>query len=369
MAGGFWQKMKIAFFGLRNSIDYFQIGGTEAFVRRLATRMVQEGNEIDYIMYGDKENRELSPVPGLTLRYFKSFEDALDAISDNYEHVVTIYLPPKDRLKYALFRRKKIKSIIFHFIYFSWPESLIKRELYFSEARFIPYNGKLFCISQRQYEHVSKWANNAIYLLPPVPEGYFLKLEEKTNNKKIKVAFLGRIDLGKGIKEVIDIFKALRSSDNFECCIYGIHILEDRPSLEIHSWLKNQKNIRYIEVDRQRYSPSVEDFVRLVLKETDIFIQPYQKLSSTIDTPLLLLEAMASLCAIITKPFGNIPGIYGESKFLVCEKNFISNVIGLLESISLDEITKERERIYGQNKRLNFKADAIARRFIDAING
>ena len=361
--------MKIAFFGAYKSFDYHQIGGTESFVRRLSIKLGQQYEcRICYIFYGANEAKENDISSSLSLKYFKSFDDALNAIAGRYEHVIVIYLLPKDRLKYAYFRRKNKNSIFFHFIYFGWPDSLIKRNLYFSEARLFPYNGKLFCISQRQHEYISKWAKNAVYILPPVPEDYFLRPEDKPLNNKIRITFLGRIDPGKGINEVIEIFKALKGNNKFECSIYGIHIPEDKKSLEIHNWLKKQNEIKYIEVDRQGYSPEVEGFARGVLKETDIFILPYQRLSSTIDTPLLLLEAMASLCAVITKPFGNIPQIYGESKFLVPEKNFISCVINLLKSISVDEILKERERLYEQNKRLNFKADRIARRFIDAIN-
>jgi hypothetical protein len=82
----------------------------------------------------------------------------------------------------------------------------------------------------------------------------------------------------------------LKDADRFECSIYGIHIPEHRESLQIHNRLKNQKGIKYFEIDRQNYSPEVEGLVGSILKKTDVFIQPYEKLSSTIDTPLLLLR-------------------------------------------------------------------------------
>jgi len=359
--------MKIAFLGLKDSIDYFQIGGTESFVRRLSAELVKKGIMVDYILYGYKKYKELSPLPGLTLKYFKSFEDALDAIDGKYEHVITVYLPPKDRLKYCLFRRKYTSSTVFHFIYFSWPDSLLKRKLYFSEARLFLYNGKLFCISKRQYDYIKAWAKNAVYLLPPVPDAFFLKPEEKKNAEKLRVTFLGRIDTGKGINEVIEIFKFLKNDKRLECSIYGIHIPENREYLNIHNWLKQQKDINYVEVDRQRYSPEIEEMTANILKNTDILILPYQKLSSTIDTPLTLLEAMASLCVVITKPFGNIPDIYGESRFLITPENFIVNTINLLKDISHDDLIEERKRIFEQNNLLDFRATSIGRKFIDAI--
>lgn len=360
--------MKIAYFGLKQAFDYFQIGGTESFVRRLIAELIKDGIEVDYVLYGSKENKKLE-YSGITLNYFTSFEDALNAIANGkYQHIITIYLLPKDRLKYALFRKKADKSTSFHSVYFGWPDSFIKRKLYFAEARLFPYNGKLFCISKRQYEYVSRWAKNAVYLLPPVPENYFLKPEEKLINDKIKITFLGRIDPGKGINEAIEIFRALKDKDKFECVIYGIYIPEHKESLEIHNWLKTQKKIRYIEVDRQKYSPAIEDFVRNIFKETDIFIQPYQRLSSTIDTPLLLLETMASLCAVITKPFGNIPDIYGKSRFLVSPKRFVQDTVKLLKSISNEDLFAERKRIHEQNLRQNFNSENVVKIFLKNLN-
>lgn len=360
--------MKIAFFGLKQAFNYYQIGGTESFVRRLAIKMVQQQScRVDYILYGTNETKEIEIFPNLRLRYFERFEDAISAISGNYDHIMTTYLLPKHRFKYASSRGKNKKSSLFHLVYFGWPDSLVKRKLYFGEARLCPYNGKLFCISQRQYEYVKGWAENVVYILPPVPEDYFLRPEDKPKNDKIKLTFLGRIDLGKGIEEVIHLFKALRGNSRFECAIHGIHLPEDKRSLEIHNRLKQQTNIKYIDVDRQNYSPGGEEMVKNVLKETDIFIQPYQRLSSTIDTPVLLLEAMASLCAVITKPFGNIPDIYGKSNFLIPEKNSFIHTLNLLRNLSVDMLSKERERIYEQNLKLNFRSENIANIFLESL--
>lgn len=361
--------MRIAFFGLNTAFNYSQIGGVESFIRRLSAELIKNNVEVDYILYNENIDTVLTPLKGLTLRYFKTFDRALKATMSGYDHVITIYLSPRDRLQYIFFRKKYNKSTFFHFIYFSWPDLLIKRSLYFTEAMFFPYNGKLFCISKRQFEYVRRWANNVVYLLPPVPDNYFLKLEEKPINEKIRITFLGRVDPGKGINEVIEIFKTLKGNDKFDCSIYGIHIPEHKESFKIHNFLKNQDEIKYIEVERKKYSPEVEEMVRDVLKNTDILILPYKKLSSTIDTPLTLLEAMASLCVVITKPFGNIPDIYGKSKFIIPSENFVNNTLNLLNSITYDDLIEERKRIYEQNNILDFKTSSIVKKFLEAING
>lgn len=359
--------MKIGFLGLKEAFDYYNIGGTESFIRRISLYLLERGNSVDYILFGNTEDNIINQNPEFTLKYYKFFKDALiDIKKGEYDHIVNVYIPIYKKINFAFIRQAK-KSTLFHFIYFNYPDLLIKRYFYFNESRLFPYSGKLFCISKRQYDYVSKWAKNAVYILPPVPDSYFLKPEEKPDNKRIKVTFLGRIDPGKGIEEVIEIFKALKNNNKFECSIYGIHIPEDKESLEIHNFLKSQKEIKYIEVERKKYSPEIEEMTRNIFKNTDILILPYKKLSSTIDTPLILLEAMASLCVIITKPFGNIPDIYGKSKFLISPEKFVYECIELLKSITYEDLIEERNRIYEQNRILDFKTSSVSQKFLDSL--
>jgi len=361
--------MKIAFLGLKESFHYFNIGGAESYVRRIAKFLVEKGMKVDYIMYNSRENKIEVINDKFKLKYFKHFKESLRSIrNERYDHIIKLYIYPVDRIKFAHFRKKMGNLTKFHLIHFSWPDSPIKRNLMFAESRLFPYNGNIFCISKRQYEYVKPWANNAIHLLPPVPDKYFLTPEKKPKNKNIKIIFLGRIDPGKGINEVINVFNTLNGNNKFECYIYGIHKPEDKQSLEIYNWLKRQKVIKYVEVNRQNYTEETEKMVKAVLRKTDIFLQPYKKLSSTIDTPLLLLEAMASLCAVITKQFGNIPDIYGKSKFLIPKKESFEYILNLLKNITYEDIIYERERIYKRNKFLKFRTENIANSFIDSIS-
>lgn len=359
--------MRIAFWGWKNSFDYFQIGGTESFVRRLALKLNDNEVKVDYIMYDAEQRKDVVINDRLKLRYFVKFEDALDALKCCYDHVITIYLFPLDRLKFAHFRKKHNSKIKFHFVYTGWPDSSIKRWLLFLEAKLFPYNGKLICISKRQYQYLKQRHKNVTYLMPPVPEDFFITPENKPLNDKIRVTFLGRIDSGKGIEDVIEAFGKLSTKSRYECSIHGIHLCYDSRSLEIHNQLKAQTAINYIEVDRLSYSQAVEDMVRDVMRKTDIFVQPYKRLSSTIDTPLLILEAMANLCVVVTKPFGNIPEIYGPSSFFVRENNFAEQFIKVVNDLSIDDIVTERQRVYNQTKSLGFGADRAAKNFIEAI--
>ena len=359
--------MRIAFWGWKNSFDYFQIGGTESFVRRLTSKLNDNEVKVDYIMYGSEQRKEVVINSGLKLKYFVKFEDTLETLECYYDHIITIYLFPLDRLKFARFRRKHGSKIRFHFVYTGWPDFSIKRWFLFLEAKLFPYNGRLFCISKRQYQYLRQSSENVTYLMPPVPEDFFVEPKDKPIHEKTKITFLGRIDSGKGIEDVIEAFERLSTDSRYECSIYGIHLRENKKSVDIHNRLKAQNIINYVAVDRLAYSKNVEDMVRDILRKTDIFVQPYKCLSSTIDTPLLILEAMANLCVVVTKAFGNIPEIYGQSSFFVREDDFAGQFIKILNDLSIGDIVAERQRVYEQTRYLGFGVDRAAKNFIEAL--
>lgn len=361
--------MRIAFWGWKNSFDYFQIGGTESFVRRLTSKLNDNEIKVDYIMYGSEQRKDIVINPRLKLKYFIKFKDALETLRSCYDNIITIYLFPLDRLKFAHFRKKHNSNIKFHFVYTGWPDSSIKRRLLFLEAKLFPYNGQLFCISERQYKHLKQNSKNVTYLIPPVPEDFFVEPKNKPIHKKIKITFLGRIDSGKGIEDVIEAFVRLSANSRYECSIYGIHLTGNKKSLDIHNQLKAQNIIKYVEVDRLVYSQNIEDMVRDILRSTDIFVQPYKRLSSTIDTPLLILEAMASLCIVVTKPFGNLPEIYGQSNFFIGESNFTEQFIKIVSDLSIDDILAERQRVYKQTRSLGFEDNRTVKSFVEALCG
>ena len=58
------------------------------------------------------------------------------------------------------------------------------------------------------------------------------------------------------------------------------------------------------------------------LDSTDYFIQPYSSISSTVDTPLLLLEAMSRNCNILTTQIEQATDIVGVKNTFPIE-NFV----------------------------------------------
>lgn len=359
--------MKIAFFGIHYACNYFHIGGTDSFVRRIAIELVRNHSDtVDYVLYGSPAKDDVQIMPRLRIRYFTTLDEALSALS-SYEHVIAIYLPPRDRVRFTYFRVRCHYPIRFHVVYFSWPDSRVKRELMFTDSRLAPFNGRVFTISPRQYRSVQRWCASPVLLWPPVPEEYFVTPDSKPKSSRLRITWIGRIDPGKGIQEAVDLFRELVSDPTIELTMCGHRWTTCVETSELHRWLLEQKEFPYIDTEYAEHSPEVEQAVGEMLQHSDMLVLPYRKLSSTIDMPLLLLEAMAALCAVAHKPMGDIATVYGNSHFLLSkEEDFVKGAYDLIEHIS-PSIANEQRRLFEHNRKLSFDVATVTKRFRCAL--
>jgi glycosyltransferase involved in cell wall biosynthesis len=243
----------------------------------------------------------------------------------------------------------------------------MKRKAAFLEARLHPFNGRLFCVSPRQYHYIRRWSDRAVLLLPPVWDSYFLEPEAKPAHDKLRVTYIGRTEPGKGIEEVIYLYNELKDQPKIGMEIHGFHHQNSQGGVKFHDWLSRQKDLHYFYTPFEAYSSEVDINLARILQSTDILILPYQKLSSTIDTPVLLLEGMAALCAVMTKPLGDMPILYGPSPFILEGPEEMLSMLKRLQS-SPGLLTKERRRIFQRNAELSFSTPQVAGRFIQALH-
>ena len=122
--------------------------------------------------------------------------------------------------------------------------------------------------------------------------------------------------------------------------------------------------INYI-LNDNKYSKKGELYLIKMLHETDIFLQPYRYLSSTIDTPLLLLENMAALNPFITHPYGDIPIIY-PSEVCLIDNDIIMNSLELIKTHQ-KWLASERCLIRKRNFILNYESKYVAECFYNKI--
>jgi len=358
--------MKIAFFGFYGSFDCFRIGGTESFARRLGGGLIRQGHQVDFVVYGAPNAYQGQTGQRIHLSIWVDLKEALATLPD-YDHVMTMYVRTCDRLRYLWFRRRESRRVRFHQVYFVWRDSPIRRELAFLDARLYPFNGRLFCISPRLLRKVEGWSDRGALLLPPVPESFFLAPEDKPRHQELRVNYIGRTEPGKGIETVIALFTLLKNHPQVQVAIYGYHHSNSTPSAQVHEELSRQTDIPYFYTPYEGYTPEVDENMGRLLMDTDILVLPYQRISSTIDTPLLLLEGMASLCAVATSPLGDIPTIYGPGPFIIYSPGSIEAAATAILG-GRDVLEAERRRVKQQRDALGFSTNLVVHRLISALS-
>jgi len=358
---------KVAFVGSQDFADFHGIGGMQSYIRRLGLELARRGYIVDYLVCGAQQEEEVIPVDGVCVKYFRLLVDALAELpSGSYSAVTRVWLARRDRFDFVRYVLSH-KALPFHYIWFVVPDSLSKRLLTFLEGMVISRGGYLFCVSPMQWRVAKCWTRKACLLLPPVPQEFFLEPEEKPLRWPLKVTFLGVLHPDKGIEEVVELFKMLRDDPRFECSIYAIHNPKVPLQVKLHKRLLQERSIKYVPMERGKWSVELEKEVQAILAKTDVFVQPFQSLQNTVDTPVLVLEAMTSLCAVLTTPIGSIPEIYGESQFLIPHSGFVERAADLLMKLGKEDLLKERMRIYRRNKELSFSQAEVADKFIAAI--
>ncbi len=364
--------MRIAFFGLQSAFDYHHIGGSESLTRRLAKQLTQDNDveAVDYVLFHAPCTDDRVVLPKVHVRYFSTYSDAAKALLEGYDHVVSLHLSRAERIAYAAFRARYGHRLMFHAFRTTWPRSLAKRLLMFADLQLVPLNGCAFAISPRLYALMKRWARRPFLMLPVVPDDWFLTAANKPIHSPLRVTFIGRIDPGKGAREVAELCHRLKYNTSVACRVYGYHFgYQSEEEKKIYRRLKELPAGMFIESNYTSCSPQLDNMIQEVLSETDILLLPYRDVSSTTDMPLLFMEGMASLCALILPPSAaDLPLVYGPSKFYIRGEDWVESMLEIISSAGtmLDE---ERRRSEARNAQLNFGVAASAQAFKRALLG
>jgi glycosyltransferase involved in cell wall biosynthesis len=175
---------------------------------------------------------------------------------------------------------------------------------------------------------------------------------------------MGRLDPNKGAGVTIQLFKRLakRYSD-IQTHIFGYAWHWDLASQRLHEALLKQREITYTPANQSIYNHQTDFRLRQILSNTDILFLPYIRLSSTIDTPLVLLEGMAHLCAVVTRPLGDLPYVYGRQKYMFTDLNSFANIESSILKLRYN-LENEQRRIHRQNEKLKYRTSQITRLFL-----
>lgn len=143
------------------------------------------------------------------------------------------------------------------------------------------------------------------------------------NNLKLNLVFLGRLDEGKGVRELYEINEGLKKKNITVCwTIIGKGVL--KKSLE-EQWK--------LEADVTFYEPESTGEVYKILCDQDIFVFP----TSFEGTPVSILECLANGVVTITNDLpGGIRDIVKENIGYRCELNNIHQYVEIIAHLNKD---------------------------------
>lgn len=352
--------MRIAFLGIVSACDPMRIGGAESVTRRLVSAISSKGHDVAIILYGALKDDEAQATfdEDVKLIYCRTFSSALDKLSElNCEVAIEIHVNKRDIFRYFVYKTRKKHSVMFSKIFLMYPSGRLRKLLNYRLR--VAYCNSVFAISPRLVNDLKKYGINAIWLPPPVPKHYF-GFEKENLGDKTRISYIGRLGDDKGCKEILVSFQSLEQLSNVEFSIRGYYDPNDQHSINLHKAFQKLKRIKYEGVSQQanRYSFSSESLLLNYLRETDLLVVPYTNLRSTIDVPLLLIEGLATKCAVLTT---NV----GDNAFFIENDDFVIDVSDdltakLRQVIKPEIIKKEISRISSRKLRAIYADDRVA---------
>ena len=190
----------------------------------------------------------------------------------------------------------------------------IKSAIKYFTFRFVSKRKNIIVLSESQKRYICKNFNyTPNVLLPAIPKLFLNhKTKKLKSNSTTIVTFVGRIDIRKGFSLVLELFKKLSTEIDIECRIYAITINDDPGVNELVKELNNFDNIKTCFINRSKYTADLDNQLMSWLDDCDYFIQPYLNIESTVDTPLLLLEAISRGCTILSTKHDQVLDVIGD---------------------------------------------------------
>ena len=357
-----WQDISIVFLADRRRFGYHLLGGTESYVRRLATALGKMGTNVRYVLFNaDAYVAEVDH--NCILHECRSQRDALKAIQESgATDVVTVSIGPIEELRYACFRKKQAKRIKFHRILFTEQAAGLKKLLLSTADKIAPYNGAELALTQRAMDLPGR---RRYLLRPPVPDGFYVSPADKPLGGPLKVVFVGRLDPEKGINEVLELFDRLAGREDIDLTIHGYTWGGLRESEEIDERLQAQHRVRYVAASHEGFSAGSEAAMADIFRAADVIVLPYKRFDRTIDPPLILLEAMASLCIPLTRPVGAVPEV-APDEWLCDGDDFIAWAEEKINYLA-DNLAGARNELAAWNDQNGVRASRAAAVFLQAI--
>jgi glycosyltransferase involved in cell wall biosynthesis len=287
-------KGRLIFFNYLDTITPHRVGGLDTTARAFADVARAAGFEVVYVSYGWSPEEQTTTDHDVRVG---SFQDALDVLDQLGHVIVSFYIERRNRIQFACFRRRNRKTLRFVFFVSVWNPDRIKRLLGITELLY-PFNGGAYGASERLVNLARRFDRKASLLCPLTRSEAAAGSPPKAPDAPIRLSFAGRFDKRKGLMHAIDVMKATHAQIDCSCEISGYFWPNDPDEAEIRAAFAANPYIDVWETDVNEWSKATEQRLEAQLDAADVMLLPYKKLSSTVDTPLLVLEAMSKRCVV-----------------------------------------------------------------------
>lgn len=183
----------------------------------------------------------------------------------------------------------------------------------------------------------------------------------RISRKAIRIVWLGRIERGKGLINLLESIKILKTTDAAKDCI-EVRIAGSVWDSRYYDELLAYK--RQMELDEVRFiGPVDRATAKILLRQADIFVLP--SLRETF--PLVNLEAMASGLPVIASAVGAIPDVVmdGETGFLVPPNDSASIAERLSFLVADDKLRRRMGRKARKRVEDYYSMDAVAKKILN----
>jgi glycosyltransferase involved in cell wall biosynthesis len=358
--------MRIAFAGLAPGADPLRVGGQQSILRRLANYLQEHGHKVDFYVLDSMASAPATP-PEWSIQRFTRLPQLLSALQgQTYDYVQFSRVPLKWYPSLiAELRRVTARRGYLYLVHLPNPVTRWARRVLFRLAF-----DQVFVVSPRLGTELARLGKPVHLLWPPVPVAFFeAGAQREPASEEVRVAYVGRIAADKGVAQVASAFEHVcrrHAHVHAEICGYvdGSSAASHRLHEELQS--RSDRTIRYTVADTSRPAmPPREDDVLEILCRSDIVVLPYRSLDRvTIDVPLLLLEAMAAGCVVVSTPIGDIPTILDDPALVSRPAELYAKLDDLIASGHLRARGKSlRQRALG----LGVDLESVANSFLEHV--
>ena len=310
---------RVAFVGYSYGVDPRLIGGHQSILRRLARYLTGRGHAVDFLVFGEPAAPPQRLAADTTLYTFPTFATAAQRLQhERYAYVQLSYLPLATypaAMRYLASQRNRSDRPRLGYLYVVWPDKVVMRL-----ARILLFKlfyDRVIAVSPRLQRQLNRYRVPSFTLLPPVPDDFFEPVARVAGPPR--VAYMGRVDDDKGVQHILALLRGLKAAHpDLAAEISGYYYPHSAASLALHRELQAQDVIHYLGGSYHDYDPAMEQRVLNQLRHTDLLLLPYERLSGiTVDVPLLLLEAMATGCTVLTTQVADLPEIVAQPALTV----------------------------------------------------